>query len=88
MLKFYKGCDTIHSAGFRLHTAAKEGYAMHRFFAVSMDENTACLLPEEETHALRVLRMLTPFSNRLSDSVSMRPVLSIVAEHISFPFRS
>ncbi len=30
---------------------------MHRFFAERLDENTACLLPEEETHALRVLRL-------------------------------
>ena len=30
---------------------------MHRFFARPMDERTAILLPEEETHALKVLRM-------------------------------
>ena len=30
---------------------------MHRFFAERLDEHTAVLPPEEETHALRVLRM-------------------------------
>ena len=30
---------------------------MHRFFAERLDESTACLLPEEEGHALRVLRL-------------------------------
>ena len=30
---------------------------MHRFFAEKLDEHTAVLPPEEETHALRVLRM-------------------------------
>ncbi len=30
---------------------------MHRFFAVRLDENRAELPPEEEAHALRVLRM-------------------------------
>ena len=30
---------------------------MHRFFAERIDESTAWLLPEEETHALRVLRL-------------------------------
>lgn len=30
---------------------------MHRFFAERLDEKSAALLPEEETHALRVLRL-------------------------------
>ena len=30
---------------------------MHRFFAQALEENTARLLPEEEAHCLRVLRM-------------------------------
>ena len=30
---------------------------MHRFFAERLDESTAWLLPEEEAHALRVLRL-------------------------------
>ena len=30
---------------------------MHRFFAQRTDENHALLLPEEENHALRVLRL-------------------------------
>lgn len=30
---------------------------MHRFFAERLDADTAALLPEEETHALRVLRL-------------------------------
>ena len=30
---------------------------MHRFFAERLDENSAALLPEEENHALRVLRL-------------------------------
>lgn len=30
---------------------------MHRFFAERLDENSAALLPEEESHALRVLRL-------------------------------
>ena len=30
---------------------------MHRFFAERVDENTARLLPDEENHALRVLRL-------------------------------
>ena len=30
---------------------------MHRFFAERLDENSAALLPEEEAHALRVLRL-------------------------------
>ncbi len=30
---------------------------MHRFFAERLDAETAALLPEEETHALRVLRL-------------------------------
>lgn len=30
---------------------------MHRFFSERIDENTACLPPEEAAHALRVLRM-------------------------------
>ena len=35
----------------------KDGVAMHRFFAERLDEGTAVLPPEEENHALRVLRM-------------------------------
>lgn len=30
---------------------------MHRFFAAPLEEDRACLLPEEEAHALKVLRL-------------------------------
>ena len=35
----------------------KDGVVMHRFFAERLDEGTAVLPPEEENHALRVLRL-------------------------------